>query len=366
MANHVAFFLPSLGGGGAERVLLHIANEFALRGHQVDLVVGDVSGPYRSEISSKVNVVPLNTKRAFYCLVPLAWYVWRRKPNAIMATMMHANVIASVACWITRSKARLILRESNVADVWNGKPLREGKSLLLRLATVFYPKANCVVAVSDGVKRSVSAALALPESSKPTVIYNPVISPELYRLASEPFDFKTLANPGVPIIVAVGRLVPVKDFATLLRAFALLRETAEYQLIIMGEGGERKTLENLAAELGVVDSVSMPGFVSNPFPIIAEASLCVSSSLAEGLPNVLIQALALGRRVVATDCPHGPDEILESGRWGELVPCGDAQLLSRAMEAALKNTNWQHPNDQWKQKYSVENIVNRYEQLVER
>jgi len=360
----VIFFLPSLGGGGAERVLLQIANGFSSLGYDVHLLTGDASGPYRSELSKEVYLVSFDNKKILFCFIPLLRYLRKVRPRAIVTTMMHANVMVTAACLVSRSNGKIIVRDSNIADVFNKKPLAQGKSLLLRLASFLYPKTSSVVAVSEGVKESITEALSLPSLCSPVVIGNPVISPDLFRLAKEPSDQDKLVNVDMPVIVAVGRLAKVKDFETLFHAFAGLTKEMECRLIVLGEGPERYTLEQLSKTLNIFDSVFMPGFVRNPFPVLAKASLYVSCSLAEGLPNSLIQALALKRKVVVTDCPHGPAEILEFGRWGRLVPCKSSRDFTEAMKCALMSGEHETPDENWFRKYSVQHVVNRYEKLI--
>jgi glycosyltransferase involved in cell wall biosynthesis len=167
------------------------------------------------------------------------------------------------------------------------------------------------------------------------VVYNPVITPEIMALARQTPDHPWFAAGGPPVILAVGRLTPQKDFPTLLRAFAEVRRRRPARLLILGEGEERAALEALGADLGVAADVALPGFRENAMAYMAGSALFVLSSAWEGLPTVLIEALAAGTRVVSTDCPSGPREILQDGRLGSLVPVGDVAALADAMTAAL-------------------------------
>jgi glycosyltransferase involved in cell wall biosynthesis len=137
------------------------------------------------------------------------------------------------------------------------------------------------------------------------------------------------------VILGVGRLTRLKDFATLIRAFAEVRRGRVARLMILGEGEEQAALEALVGELGLVDDVALPGFRGNAVAYMARSALLVLSSLSEALPTVLIEALAVGTQVVSTDCPNGPREILQEGRLGTLVPVGDVAALATAMVAAL-------------------------------
>lgn len=354
----IAFFLPSFAGGGAERALLQVANAFAARGLQVELLVGDATGPYAAEVSAAVTVIPLHKKRVTACLVGIVRYLRRDKPVAIISTMMHANIVVIVAKLLSRQSTQVVARESNVAEVWNGKPLSQGKSPLLRIAGLVYPYANSIVCVSSGVRNSIVSALNL-DVSQTSVIMNPVVSDKLFSLASEAASPEFLP-PDKPYIVAVGRLAPVKGFDVLIRAFAEFSKTRDYHLLILGEGSYRQELESLARQCGVANSVHMPGFAINPFPLIKQAALFVMSSRYEGLPNALIQAIALGRPAVVTDMPHGPTEIMADDKYGITVPVDDVAALCDAMIAAVSRRDWPGPDDDWYSRFSEASVTAQY------
>ena len=356
------FFLPSLAGGGAQRALVQIANEFACRDIATDLLVGDLTGPYIDEVSSSINLVDLGKSRVVACLPSLINYIWREKPSVLIATMMHANIIAIIAGLVSRSGTRVIVRESNVPEVWNGKPLAEGKSLLLRAASWLYPYADSVVCVSSGVRDSLSDALGLDESLT-TVILNPVLSNEFFVKSTKKSTVPVEHLPGGDYIVAVGRLAAVKGFDVLIRAFFEFRKSSTLELLILGEGPERKSLVEMAESYGVAESVFMPGFVSNPFPLIKRASLFVMSSRREGLPNALIQAISLGCPVVVTEMPDGPLEILDGDRYGITVPLDDPISMSQAMLKALAKGDWPHPDQNWRARFSANSVFDAYLQL---
>ena len=200
---------------------------------------------------------------------------------------------------------------------------------------LFYPLAYAVVAVSQGVAEDLICTTRIPES-KVRVIYNPVVTPELFVRASEPLDHPWFIPGEPPVVLGVGSLRGAKDFATLIRAFALLRKEYPARLIILGEGQERPQLEALVRELGIEEDVILPGFDENPYNYMKQARVFVLSSQREGLPTVLIEAMALGTPVVSTDCPNGPREILEGGKWGTLVPRGNPEELAKAILASPK------------------------------
>lgn len=358
------FFLPSLAGGGAQRALLKIANEFGRRGIDTDLLVGELTGPYVDEIADDVNLVDLGKSRVVACLPSLIKYLRNDKPSVLITTLMHANVIVILAGLLSRTDTKIIVRESNVPEVWNGKPLAEGKSLLVRLAGVTYPYADAVVCVSSGVRESLSHALQLDKSAT-TVIMNPVVSDELFHKSSESPTIPPEYLPQGEYVIAVGRLATVKGFDILIKAYAEFRKENCQELLILGEGPERESLQNMVNSLGVTDSVYMPGFVANPFPLIKNASLFVMSSRREGLPNALIQAVALRRPVVVTAMPDGPLEILDGDRYGITVPLEDPRSMCRAMHEAIARKDWPNPDHTWNARFSAECVVDKYFQLCE-
>ena len=176
---------------------------------------------------------------------------------------------------------------------------------------------------------------------------NPVVPTDVFALAAQPVDHPWFTTGSDPVLLGVGRLAPEKDFATLIRAFARVQRHRPARLMILGEGSERGSLEALVAALGLEDSVSLPGFAINPFAYMTRAGVFVLSSLSEGSPGALIQALACGAPVVATDCQNGPREILDGGRYGRLVPVGDVPALAEAVLAALTDPRSPVPEEAW-------------------
>jgi glycosyltransferase involved in cell wall biosynthesis len=202
-----------------------------------------------------------------------------------------------------------------------------------------YPQADAILAVSQGVADDTARITGVaPEWI--TVIHNPVITPELSAQAAMPVEHPFFAPRTRPVLLAAGRFTRQKDFPTLLRAFAKARAEKPCRLLILGDGHrqEREALEDLAMDLGVSDDLSMPGFIANPYAYIAKSDLFVLSSIWEGSPTVLTEALALGVPVVATDCPSGPREITQDGLHGRLVPMGDPDALAAAIVSALGET----------------------------
>lgn len=334
MSVDVAIYLPSLEGGGAERAMVTLANGMFARGVRVDLVLACAKGPYLGEVASGVRVVDLGARRVLTSLPGLVRYLRRERPRAMLSALDYANIIAVVAKMLSGKNSRLLISERSNTSVSHTKLQSWRARAVFPLMSWAYPKADGIVAVSKGVADDLAQAIALPRD-RISVIYNPVLTKELFEKAQRPAEHAWLSPGKPPVILGVGRLTTAKDFPTLIRAFARVRTRRECHLIILGEGELRPKLESLRSELGIQDSVQLPGFVDNPFAWMSRASLFVLSSAWEGLPNALIQAMACGAPVVSTDCPSGPYEILEGGRWGALVPVGDVEALAGAIENAL-------------------------------
>jgi glycosyltransferase involved in cell wall biosynthesis len=330
----VAFFLPSFRGGGAERVMTTLAMRFAARGVDCDILVAQREGPNLPAPAAGLHVVDLRAKRVVAALAGLARYLREQSPRALLSALPHANVVALWARALARVPTRVVVSEHTMPKL----SASHSEQLRARVLPVFmrnaYPKADAIVAVSEGVARDLAELVRLPRE-RITRIYNPVVTPELRRLAEEPLEHAWFVEGQPPVVLGAGRLVPAKDFACLLHAFAALRARRQARLMILGEGSERPQLEQLAESLGIAADIELPGFVANPYRYMKRAGVFASASRWEGLGNALIEAMACGARVVATDCPSGPREILEDGRHGQLVPVGDAAALARALAAAL-------------------------------
>ena len=330
----VSIFTPNLGGGGAERVLLLLASGLVERNFETTIVAGKAEGLFSSSVPEGVRVVDLGKPHMSRCILSLAKHLKTQKPDVLVSAQDHANIAALLAVKLSRNVCRVIptVHITHSIQHARGKGMREW--LLRNLIRLCYPWADAIVAVSKGTADDMAEFSGVPRELI-RVIYNPVISSSIEKLAREPVDHPWFAPDQPDVILAIGRLYPQKDYPTLLRAFAILRKKRDVRLLILGEGTERSTLESMVVELGLTDCVSLPGFAKNPFAYMARASLLAMSSAWEALPTVLIEALALGTRIVSTNCACGPNEILKGGEYGRLVPVGDPTALSDAMNGAL-------------------------------
>ena len=334
----IALYLPSLRGGGAERVMVTLANGFAQRGYTVDLVLASAEGPYLEDVAANVRLVDLDTRRVSRSLPRLVRYLRRERPAALLSAMGHANVIAVLARWLAHVPTRVIVSERSNFSASRANAKSLGARLTGSLMAWAYPRADGVVAISCGVADDLARSIGLSRSSI-DVVYNPVVTDDLHAKSLLSSEHPWLKPGEPPVILGVGRLTAAKDFSTLLLAFARLRQERMVRLLILGEGELRPQLTALVAELGLQAEVDLPGFSRDPLPIMKHASLFVFSSAWEGFGNVLVEAMACGTRVVSTDCPSGPAEILEGGRWGRLVPVGDVDVLAESMASALDDQN---------------------------
>lgn len=321
-------------------MILNLLQGFSDFDIQVD-VLAIVRGSWQTPVVSRPNVrvVDLGVRHTSLVIPAVAAYLRRERPDAILAVRDRGIRAAVFARCLSGVSVRLV---GNLHT--NLSAALETKSPFLRWLRCqpmrwISPRADCIIAVSEGVAQDILKVTGLPKE-RVVAIPNPAIGPDLYAKSRKTPAHPWFGDGGPPVILGSGRLTRQKDFATLIRAFALVRAERECRLVILGEGGLRTQLEALVADLKLGTSVSMPGFIENPYPCMAKSALFVLSSIWEGSPTVLTEALALGVPVVATDCPSGPRETLAGGRYGRLVPMGDPQHLAEAMLETLS-----HPLD---------------------
>lgn len=333
----ISILLPSFHGGGAERAMLTFAHEvIRLKRHRVDIVVVKRVGELQAILPQGARIIDLDSRGVIRAFPRLLKYLRMEQPRALFSTMTHANVAASLCGTITGSPCSVVVRQSN-------GPLSDPRASLRsrathRLLPYAYRCARAVIAVSQGVAQEL-AAIDQGLESKITVEPNPVITPDFFEKAAKPIDHPWFSDGGQPVVLGVGRLEQCKGFLDLIRAWGEVQGSTPSRLIILGEGSERSRLEREVAALGLQGIVDLPGFRQNPLPFMQRARVFVLSSYREGMPNVLIQALGLGTRVVATDCPHGPREIVSEAGVGDLVKPGDTSQMAGAIARALQRDN---------------------------
>lgn len=361
---HVALFLADLHGGGAERMMVVLANGLAGHGVRVDLVLADASGPYLREVSHEVRVLPLRGGGVVRNLPALTGYLRRERPQVLVSTLPHTSVVALIARALADRRLPVVIREANTPQArpqhWNSPKSRLAAWAMRRL----YRRADGVIAVSAGVADAVVDVMGVPRDRIAT-LYNPVVTSEMQAFATEDPGHPWL-GADVPVVLAVGSLTPRKDYPTLVRAFARLRSHMPARLLVLGEGPERPRIAALAEELGVAADVDLAGFQANPYAYMARADVFAAASRLEGLPGALVQALACGCPAVATDCPSGPAEVLEGGALGELVPVGDADALADALERTLQRPPDRARLKESTRKYDADLVIEAYRAYLSR
>jgi glycosyltransferase involved in cell wall biosynthesis len=283
--------------------------------------------------------------------------------------MPYVNLSAVWAAKLAGSRARVVVNER--IEISHYVEERRGwrHAYLLPLMARTYARADAIVGVSDGVGDDLARATGI-DRNRITTVYNPIVTRELLRQASESVDHHWFQPGTPPVVISVGRLADQKDHPTLLHAFAQARSQREMRLVILGGAGNtEKTAERqaqlmgMARDLGVADDVQLLGYQANPYRYLARAGVFALSSRYEGLPTVLVEAMACGCPVVSTACP-GSVEILEGGRYGQIVPIGDAEALGRAITATLASPPDQDTLKRRSLDFSAERSVEHFERLL--
>ena len=330
--SRVAILLPDLRGGGVERIRLVLADEFVRAGHEVEFVLLQARGELLSEAEARFHVRSLGCTRMRQAPLRLARYLRERRPDALLAAMWPLTGIAGLATRLSGYRGRLVASEHVDFRTTPSLKVYE-RQALKRFGRRIYAPCHRVVAVSEGVAESLGAAAGLPRDQI-EVIQNPVRPMNPDAMTTE--DRRALDGwlAGETRLIAVGTLKRQKGYDVLLRVLADLRGRRDARLLILGEGPLRGELEALARDLGVGESLWMPGFCPNPATFLKHAHVFVLSSNWEGFGNVIVEALAAGVSVVSTDCLSGPAEILDGGRFGRLVATGDTPGMAKAIEEA--------------------------------
>ena len=335
----IAFIINSLAGGGAERVFCNVVeglSSHAGKDWDVEIILlDDEAQAYAPPAYAPVRT--LAAQRGFgKSIARLTEALRRKKPALALSFLSRSNCANIIASRVVGHKTIISERVNTSAHF--GAGLRAAP---LRLMTrMLYPQANAILAVSDGVKFGLVDHFAVP-AAKIETIHNPVDIAAIQEAAKAEPEFVCEA----PYIVGVGRLTANKNFSLLIEAFT--RSGLPHRLVILGEGEERAALQEQARASGVADRVFLPGYLRNPFAVIARSAMFVSSSNAEGFPNGLVEAMALGAPVAATNCPSGPAEILagdarivvtgaHDADYGVLSPTGNARALAQAMQILVK------------------------------
>jgi len=360
----VAFLIHDLRDGGAERITVSLANGIAARGFDVDLVLVNKKGKasYFESIDPSVNVRSLKQARTLTSAFGFRDYYNEAAPDVVISALTHINVASIIGRLMARKKPRLVVVEHNQMSKNIGR-----KKGFVRLAYSAVPRvyrlADLIGVVSEGVKSDFVALTGIP-ADRVEVLYNPVVTPELQEQSREKPDHPWFQEGEPPVILGIGRLTEQKNFPMLIRSFAAVREKRQARLMFLGQGPDQEQLEAEAMATGYGDDIIFPGFVDNPFAYMSSAAVVALSSNWEGLPTVLIEAMACGTPVVSTDCPSGPSEILEQGRLAPLTPVGDVEAFTKSLDHVLDQKPAVEPLITRANAFSLDAAVDRYLQIA--
>ena len=324
-------YLPSFAGGGAERTFVRLANQYAASGIDTSMIVNNASGPLRVLVSDDVRVVELGVERSREAVLKLARYLRRERPKTVLSALTSNNLCAIAAQIISGTDAAIVVSERNQVTslLQHARPLRRN-AIKLSIRHL-YGHARGIIAVAGGVAADLSTVSRVPAQAI-HVIHNPAPEREEIEAARAAPTPHGWFDEDVPVIVAIGRLMPQKGYLTLLRALAKVRQTHPARLIILGEGPQHRELEAEAERLGTTEAVCFEGFRMNRLDYLVRASVYVLSSDTEGFPNALVEAVACGIPVVSTDCAgNGPREILAGTSDIQLVPVNEPEALAAAI-----------------------------------
>lgn len=365
MKPKIAFYMASFEGGGAERNAIILANYLLQQGYRMQFWVRRDAGALKSEVDPRIEVRLIPTIGRLRSTGNYVRLLRAERPDTLLVTAaMLDGFVPVIAKLVARVPTRLAIHNNNYWSqaLQKEPPFSRRRLLAIWGSRLLYPRADAILSVSRGVAEDVARVLRIPVT-RIHIVYNPTITPELFQKADEPVSHPWFETGNPPVILGVGRLEYQKGFDTLLRAFALVRQRQLSRLVILGKGSLRESLYDLATELGVREWVDLPGFDPNPFRYMRRAGVFVLSSRYEGLPNVLIQSLACGCPVVSTNCPSGPDEILDGGKYGELVPVDNPEAMAEAIVRVLNGERKQVPPE-WLDQFRLERVAQRYLQAL--
>lgn len=338
MKEKITFFLPSLEPGGTERNVVNLANAIDQQRYEVLVVLGKKEGEFIKELKPHIAIIDLRAPYSVGLFFALVMFFRTHKTGIFISAFPRINIIFMAAKLVSGPGGKMIITEHSVFSMLPVIAKTAFRRAFTRffmplLAKMLYPKADSIICVSRGIAQDLSKIIG--GTTKINIVYNPIINEIVYQLADSPVNHPWFFDPSIPVILAAGRLVACKDYPTLLKAFTEVLKTQPAHLAILGDGPEREKLERSAVKLGVSSQIAFLGFQKNPYNYMKKASVFVLSSLQEGFGNVIIEAMACGTPVIATDCPVGPGEIINHGENGMLVPMQDSKALAKAIVEVL-------------------------------
>ena len=368
--NKILFVIPSLGGGGAEKVLVLLLKHLDRNRFKPLLVVFDSEKAYDKGFYRDVPIICLNKKNRFdffHLVWKLSRVIRKERPSLILSFLTYTNYLTILARSLANSRIPLFLSAHiNLTSSLSNAKIAKIKEILVRR---LYHRSTGVISVSKGVREDLVANYKIPEE-KCLVIYNCIDIELIKGLVNEKVNLPWFKED-IPIVISCGRLTTQKNYPLLLEAMSLiLKNDISVRLLILGKGEERFKLEKLVKDLGISRNVMFLGFQSNPFKYISRATVFVLSSLWEGFPVVLMEAMACGAPVVSTRCSSGPDEIINDGVNGLLVPSEDVNALAEVILRLLKDGSLRSRLAEAGMKrvedFRIEKMVSEYERCFEK
>ncbi|NYB74508.1 glycosyltransferase [Sedimentibacter hydroxybenzoicus DSM 7310] len=359
----ICFILASLNVGGVEKNTLRLIKKLLDKGYQVDLLVVRNEGVYREQLDKRTNIIYLNNKKISHSIIKISNYLKENRPDAFISAKDYINIIVILANVLSGTKTKTIISTRTQVSIELNTQKRFNRIINKLLMKITYPFATHLVAVSKGVANDLASIIGV-DSNTINVIYNPIVDEEIKKRKKLHVDIEN-KNDNEAMLVCAGRLTTQKDYPTLLNAMEIVKIYKNVKLIILGEGDQRKKIEDMIHKLNLEDFVYLKGNVTNPYPYMRAADLFVLSSKWEGFGNVIVESLAVGTPIVSTDCPSGPNEILNNGEYGILVPVGNAKLLAKGIIEALDKTWDKEALINRANEFSVERATNSYITLIE-
>ncbi|MEH7086684.1 glycosyltransferase [Neobacillus drentensis] len=361
MKKKILFVIPSLEGGGAERVIVNLLRNIDRTKFNVNFIAINLQGPYVKDLPNDINIIDLKKTRARYSIFKLIKEINKIKPDSILTTLGFINILLIIIKPFLFGKPRIVIREANTVSKNFSGTSNLKKSIYKSIYSYLYPKADVIIAQSEGMKNDLINFLSLPPN-KIKRIYNPI---DINTIISKSKEFNPFMHNGVQNIVSIGRLTYQKGFDILIEAFKVVVDhNPNTKLTILGEGPLKKELLDLADNLGIINNINFEGFKENPYPYLSNSDVFVLSSRWEGFPNVLLEALACGSNIVSTNCKSGPSEIIGDNKYGLLVEEENAELLAQNIINMLKKAPQTKQNMDQSLIYDIKNIVTQYEDIL--
>jgi glycosyltransferase involved in cell wall biosynthesis len=352
MKTKILFIVPSMRGGGSERVISILLNHINRDKFDITLILLKKEGIYLADLPSDIKIIDLDIKQARYALFAIIKQIRKIQPNIVLSTLGYLNILISIIRPFFSKKIKFIARESSIVSIQNKQ--EKYPKLFDFLFRNFYKNFDIIISQSNYMKNDLIVNYNI-DKEKIKVINNPVDIDKIAILSNEKCE-------EIVDLLAVGRLDKNKNFKDIIEVLPYLKDRT---LTILGDGKEKENLEQLVKQLGLKNRVFFKGFQANPYKYMKQATVLILTSKYEGFPNVLLETNACGIPVVAYNCPGGTGEIIEDGVNGTLVKCQDVELLKTIIQKAI-NIKWDKEKmiNMTKKKYGLDNIIRQYEEIL--